>query len=427
MPLRDPRWVVTAAAALVFVLLAATLTSVWDGTAEVSDVPHYDETGLRIQLGGVPYRDVAFEYPPGALPAIVAPEYLSHTFEGYAQVFAAGMVLCGVAAIVFAAIALARLDAGVGRTAAALSLPALSPVLLGPLLLTRFDLLPAALAVGALAAVLAGRDRLGGGVLGLGVAVKLWPALLLPLFLAWWRRRQDRRIALTGLVICIGVAAAIVLVPWIALAPAELVESLWRQGSRPLQIESLGAAVLLALHHAFGMPLDWASSSGSQNLTGAVAVVAAAVTSVAQLAVLGWLWWRFARGPFVDERLVRYAAATVVAFVALGKVLSPQFLIWLVPLVPLVAGARGVAAGLLLACSCLLTRGWFPDDYWALVKQFDSTASWLVLARDATLLALLGLLAWPGAKEQGDPRAAATAKERGPARSPSRVPLPDRT
>jgi uncharacterized membrane protein len=326
------------------------------------------------------------------------------------------MTLCGVAAIVFAAIALTRLGAGPGRTAAALSVPALSPVLVGPLLLTRFDLLPAALAVGALAAVLAGRDRLGSGALGLGVAVKLWPALLLPLLLVWWRRRGEWRLAITGLAICAGVAAAILLVPWAVLAPVELGESLWRQLSRPLQIESLGSAVLLALHHVAGLSLGWASSHGSQNLTGAVAVAAAVVTSLAQLAVLGWLWLRFARGPFEGERLVRYAAATVVAFVALGKVLSPQFLIWLVPLVPLVAGARGVAAGLLLVCACVLTRGWFPDDYWALVKEFDATASWLVLARDATLLALLAVVAWPS-----------TARERGSARSPSPVPLTDRT
>jgi hypothetical protein len=416
MPLLDARWVVTVVAALVFVLLSATLAPVWNGTAEVSDVPYYDATGLRIQLGDVPYRDVRFEYPPGALPAIVLPEYMSHTFRGYAQVFAAGMVLCGVAAILFAGMALARLGAGIGRTAAALSLPALSPVLLGPLLLTRFDLVPATLAVGALAAVLAGRDRLGSGALGLGVAVKLWPALLLPLFAVWWRRRGDRRRAIAGVATCVAVAAVIVVVPWIVLAPGGALDSLWRQASRPLQIESLGAAVLLALHHGFGMPLGWASSYGSQNLTGTVAVVAAAVTSLAQLAVLAGLWLRFGRGPLEAERLVRYSAATVVAFVALGKVLSPQFLIWLVPLVPLVAGARGVAAGLLLACACLLTRGWFPGDYWALVKQFDSTASWLVLARDATLLALLAVVAWP-----------TTARERGSARSPSPVPLPDRT
>ena len=410
MPLRDPRWAVAAAAALVFLALSATLTDVWDATAKASDVGYYDAIGSRVQLvGGVPYRDVSFEYPPGALVPIVAPA-VTNTFVNYARVFAAEMLLCGVAAILFAAIALARLGAGVGRTAAALSLLAFSPVLLGPVPLTRFDLLPAALVVGALAAVLASRDRLGGGALGLGVAVKLWPVLLLPLFLVWWRRRGGRQLAIIGLATCAVVAAAIILVPWAALAPAELAESLWRQLSRPLQIESLGSAVLLALHHVAGLPLGVESSHGSQNLTGAAAVVAAAVTSLAQLGVLGWLWWRFARGSFDGERLVRYAAATVVAFVALGKVLSPQFLIWLLPLVPLVAGRRGLAAGLLLVCACLLTRGWFPGDYLALVNRFDSTASWLVLARDTTLLALLAVVAWP-----------TTARGRGAARSPSPV------
>ena len=62
---------------------------------------------------------------------------------------------------------------------------------------------------------------------------------------------------------------------------------------------------------------------------------------------------------------------TVVAFVAFGKVLSPQFLVWLLPLVPLVAGRRGAAAAALLVLACALTRLWFPGDYWVLVKQFD--------------------------------------------------------
>lgn len=418
MRLRDERWLIAAAAAVLFVVLAATLTSAWQARAEVSDVPHYAQTAALIEDGELPYRDLRFEYPPGALAAIALPAFVSEGERGYGRAFAAGMVLCGVAAILLAAFALRALGAGPGRTAAALALPALSPVLLGPLLLTRFDLLPAALAVGALAAALAGRDRLGGGGLGAGIAVKLWPGLLLPFFVLRWRSRGGGRATAGAIAVCAGTVAAIFLLP-VLVAPGGVGESLWRQLSRPLQIESLGAAVLVALHHAVGLPLGWSSSHGSQNLTGAVAVTAATVTTVAELVVLAWLWVRFSRGPRDDdERLVRYAAATVVAVVALGKVLSPQFLVWLLPLVPLVAGRRGVAAGMLLAIACLLTRGWFPDDYWDLVKQFDARASWLVLARDATLLALLAVLAWPGP---------ATARERAEARSPSPVPLPDRS
>ena len=148
--------------------------------------------------------------------------------------------------------------------------------------------------------------------------------------------------------------------------------SVWRQLGRPLQIESLGSGVLLALHHAFGMPLGWASGSGSQNLTGTVAEVASAVTTIAGIAALALVWVRYARGDAEsDARFVRYAAAAVVAFVAFGKVVSPQFLVWLLAIVVLVQGRRGVAAIALLVVACALTRVWFPRDYWELVKQFD--------------------------------------------------------
>jgi hypothetical protein len=395
-----------AAAAAVFLALSASLGDVWRGEAAISDVPVYRGYGDLVEGGAVPYRDVRLEYPPGALAAFVPPSLVTSGDLGYARVFAALMCLFGVAAIALATVALAGLGASPGRTAAALAVPAAAPLLLGPLLLTRFDLLPAALTVGALAALVHGRDRLGALTLGAAVAVKLYPAVLVPLLAAWVWRRRGRRESLLALALCLG-AAAIVFLPFFALSPDGVASSVWRQLGRPLQIESAGAAALLALHHLAGMPLDWASSHGSQNLTGAAAAAAAVVTAAAQAAVLAWLWARFARRPADGERLVRLAAATLVAVVALGKVLSPQFLVWLLPVVPLVAPPAGIAGAGLLVAACLLTRGWFPDRYWELVRFFDGLASALVAARDLVLLALLALLAWPFRDRGG-----------GPARSP---------
>ena len=180
------------------------------------------------------------------------------------------------------------------------------------------------------------------------------------------------------------------------------------------QIESIGAGLLLALHQAAGIDLEWASGSGSQNLRGTGADALAVLHGLAQAGAVALVWVSFARGPASVERLVRHAAAAVVAFVALSRVLSPQFVVWLVLLVPLVGGIRSRAALWLTALACALTALWFPARYWELVKEFDPLASWAVLARGLTLLALLATLMWP-------------AREPEPARPRSPAPSPGRT
>ncbi len=257
-----------------------------------------------------------------------------------------------------------------------------------------------------------GRLRGGALVVGIGIAVKLYPAVLVPLVgvVAWRRGRRELAAALA-------LAAAPVVtvyVPFLLVAPDGVLDSLGRQIGRPLQIESLGAGVLLALHHAAGTPVHWASSSGAQNLTGTAADVLAVLQGVGQVLAVALVWVSFWRGPASPERLVRHAAGAVVAFVALSKVLSPQFLVWLVLLVPLVVGARGRLPLWLMTAACTLTAVWFPARYWRLVKEFDPLASWLVLARACVLLALLAVLMWP-------------ATEPAPARSRSPAPSPGRT
>ena len=143
-------------------------------------------------------------------------------------------------------------------------------------------------------------------LLGVAIATKIYPAVLLPLLVARTWRREGRPAALTALALSVGTSLLIYL-PFAILAPEGVVRSVWRQLGRPLQIESLGSGVLLALHHALGMPLGWASGSGSQNLTGTVAAVASAVTTIVGVAALLLVWVRYARG---DVRAMRGSCAT---------------------------------------------------------------------------------------------------------------------
>jgi hypothetical protein len=133
------------------------------------------------------------------------------------------------------------------------------------------------------------------------------------------------------------------------------------------------------------------SSHGSQNVAGHGAI--ATLFALLQIATLVALWIAFARGPATGDRLLRYSAAAVCAFIAFGKVLSPQFLIWLIPLVPLVRGRRGCAATALLTVALVLTQVWFPRRYWDYVNAFHNADA--VLARNLALVTLLVVLAWP--------------------------------
>lgn len=335
---------------------------------QLVDWPTYRSYGDAIlHHGRVPYRDFAVEYPPGALPPFV----VAAPFGDYAAAFAWVMAACGVALIFVVAHI---------RPAAAFFV-AISPVLAGSLILSRFDLWPVLLATAAVAALLDERHRLGWALLGAAVAAKLWPFVLVPLALTWSVRRGRGWAALAGVAVVVAV-----FLPFVVLAPHGVWASLRGQASRPLQIESLGAA----LFTTFGHP-QVISSHGSQNVAGHGGV--AALFTLAQVAVLLALWIAFARGPATRERFLRYAAASVCAFIAFGKVLSPQFLLWLVPLVPLVRGRRGVAATTILATALVLTQVWFPQRYWEYVGSFR--LAWVVLARDLVLVALVGLLVLP--------------------------------
>ncbi len=352
--------------------------------AEIVDTPTYQRYGEAILDGRMPYRDFAVEYPPGALPVFALPALAPS--EGYRAAFEAVVAACGSATILLAVAALAAVRARPARLYAAAAFLGLAPLALGPVLLTRFDLWPAMLTVGALAALLSGRGRLSFAVLGLAVAAKLYPLALLPIALVYLARRRGLRETAISLAL-FGLVLLVAFVPFALIAPDGLQASFERQTGRPLQIESLGSAALLAAAKVGLYEPTVVSSYGSQNLTGALPdALATALTVLQVVAVIGvWLLFAIRRGS--QEELIAGWAAALCTLVALGKVISPQFLLWLVPVVPLVAGRRGVLASALLAAALVLTQLWFPARYWDLVAG-EAGPIWLLVARNVVLVAL---------------------------------------
>jgi hypothetical protein len=358
-------------------------------TAEqIVDTPVYEAYGEAVLDGDVPYRDFPLEYPPAALPAFVVPALAGG--GDYGAYFELTMLVCGAAAVALLALTLVGVGASPGRLYGAVAFASIAPVALGSVILSRYDLWPALLTTAALAALVHGRDRLAFAALALAVAAKLYPLVVLPVALAYAARRGGPRAALGGLAVFAALLALVVL-PFVLISPDGFAASVERQAGRPLQVESLGAAFLLAAHAVGADAPTVVSSHGSQNLAGAVPDALAAFQIAAQAVAVVAVWLLFALGARTRESMLTASAAAVAAFVALGKVLSPQFLIWLVPLVPLVGGTVGLVAAALLGAALVLTQLWFPSRYWGLVA-LDALPAWLVLARDLVLVALAVVL-----------------------------------
>jgi hypothetical protein len=77
----------------------------------------------------------------------------------------------------------------------------------------------------------------------------------------------------------------------------------------------------------------------------------------------------------------------------MGKVLSPQYLIWLIPFVVVVAGPSGTWARPLFALACLTTTIIYPLNFNSLLRHQPGAVE-LLNFRNVLLLALLALLTY---------------------------------
>jgi hypothetical protein len=199
--------------------------------------------------------------------------------------------------------------------------------LIGPLAYLRFDMVPAVLAGGAL---LAARRRpwVTGALTGLGAAIKLWPALLIPAFLA--HRSDRRRAGTTFLAVGVGLAA----VSLLAGGWSRLVSPLTWQSDRGLQIESVWATPLMVARAVD--PKRWVvdiSRYQAYEIFGPGVGASLTVTSVATLAglaAIALLWLRAFRAGTPSAVAIGIAIlATVAVMTVTNKTLSPQYLLWL--------------------------------------------------------------------------------------------------
>jgi uncharacterized membrane protein len=371
---RRASFVLALAGSVAFVVACLLVEQGLTDSSLYSDVHVYAAYASKMVGGGVPYRDFSDEYPPLAQPVFLLARVAGAS--EFALAFKAFMALCGVGALWCAVFTLRALRGSVVHAVAAVAVIAASPLLVGPIFLNAYDLWPAFLVSLALLLLVRGRAYWAFAVLGAAVAAKVYPLALLPIAALSIDRALRRRALLTFLAVLV-----VAHLPFAVLGPGGLRYSYEVQARRGLELNSLGASILLAAGH----PHLANQPPGSLNLTGDTATAFAVVSAVLVVAAIAAAAWAYRRGRL---SLIAASAAAVAGFVAFDKVFSAQYVDWLVPLVPLVS--VGAAVG--VTPTLVLTRLVFSHRS-ELAKVTDVP---LLLARNAVVVALFVTLLFGG-------------------------------
>jgi hypothetical protein len=364
-PRRAPA-VVLLLAPPILLLLIVGLTPEPTRLIFASDPSVYRRYGLQVLEGSIPYLDFNVEYPPLALVPmtlpLVAPPHGGVDDLGYIWRFT----------LVQGALAVAAgwlLYEATGRSRSTLALWAVLVGLAWASVALRYDLWPV-LCVLVAAVVVERRPGAAGVALGLGTMLKLFPIALLPVFGAYALARRDRAGFVRLLVGCASIVALVTAVAWMLAGPASL-QWLSYQQDRGLQIESLGAGLLLGLHLLVGQPLDIAYAFGSVQVRAPGADLLVAASPIALAALLGVVTavsaLRFRRdyarlGRVLSSSLALASAAAIAVLLVGSKVLSVQYVIWLLPFVILLP----VRIRWLLVAVTALSTAIYTIDYAAL-------------------------------------------------------------
>jgi hypothetical protein len=422
-----------AAAGALVLLAAGWALTLWVppwNDESVNDLFVYRSFAAPVLDRGLPYRDVAFEYPPLAAPAIALPALIGTDANAFRWAFAL-WTLAAAAAVVLLCGALARAGAAPPERAAsaydsgtrapsnaaasavgtrATLAAAAMPLLCGGLLRTHFDLFPVALLLAGLLLLCRERPRAGLAVLGVGAMTKVFPLVAVPVALAWLLARGQRRDAWQGALACAAVMAAFTGTA-IAASPNGALDSVRYHLDRPVQVESSPALVLLGLDAAGAGEARSVSTFRSDGLLhpASDAVTSLFLTALVALVALlcalvaggGRVWGAASRsagpqgtrsaGAAAEVRtLVVASLAACAGFALLGKVLSPQFVIWVLPLGALAFAWRMHALAAAVALVTVLTQIEFPAHYFDVVAR-EPLALGLVVLRNVALAAVIAL------------------------------------
>ena len=387
------KWLAMVTAGFLTLLVMGVLfPNLWYGMHAGSDIDVPWSYASRIADGESPYtKAFEVEYPPLALALFRVPGHTDsgHLYEIWFNVLMGAFTVAAGAVTAFVA---CRLWPRGGRAYVASVLFPVGVALIGTIVLNRYDVAVALLVAVFILCLAARWYTAAGFVIGMGFALKVTPAALLPLVLLL--AGPPRRWAWP--LVAFAAAAAAPFLPYLLKSTSGVWYTFQYHLERPLQIESvLGTPQLLGQL----LGADWATWGWSHHAHSLVAPgvglasdMSGGLTLLAVAAVylVAWLRGRHLRAAPADQVIV--VLALLLALMTFGKVLSPQYFVWILPAWALVAARDrwiAVLGGLTLA----LTQAEFPALFRNLLYMEPAGLA-VVVARNMLLLAMFAVALW---------------------------------
>lgn len=373
-----------------------------DVTAEVEEI--YQGWFEVLRTGTYPQSDVTWQYPPAAALAILSPALIPCI--GYSAAFFILAFLCD--AFIFGL--LVRTGRRPGRSMRGAWLWLAAVALLGPTAYARYDIMVTAVAVAALLSAARSPWTLG-ALAGFGAVLKVWPVLLLT-------GTQKGPTTWRSWPVAAGAAGAVVLV-CAAWMPGSLA-FLSYQSKRGIEVESLGAMIFHLARH-FGWDGVARMNYGAMEFIGSYVSWVSHGAMGLTIAAFGWLTlWRFKACRFASSTMADAAFVAVLLFTVTSRVISPQYMVWLVGLAAVCLAyqsSRMRHPAYLVMWATAVTQFEFPV-WFSHVTESDPLGVAVLFLRNALLMAAAfsaGRILWRHTvTEAGEVRIP------GPARQPER-------
>lgn len=338
--------------ALVLAALLGSLVFYMHSVRGHGDISLYHRYAQAFWLGSPPLKSLPAEYP--LLSLVPFTLTLLPPLPDYVTVFGLWMLVLFLAG--WTAIRQRESAKAAEVCAVYLALGCFATVL------GRFDLVPAAATVVAYWAARERRFTLAYGMLAIGALLKVYPIFILPVVaLEHYRalglhplRTAPPRPVVKGLAVFMAGAVGVLALTAI-LSPEDWLGPVTFNAHRPLQVESV-PATLLWLTGLLGMTTAPDRSFHSYNLVGQVDGLISILSTLALIGGCAWAYWQQMSGRLAFGRALTLCLLVVICT---SRVFSPQYLIWVVPLIAIVDRDYD----LVWLAICLLTTLIFPYAY----------------------------------------------------------------